>query len=284
MPPARSAARSARSPRRDAAPRRRMRGRPRVLAGGATAIRWDRVSRVALLFVLVVLVYLYAGPAHSYWDTVHQAKQRRSEVAELKRENAKLRARREALRGAERARARGAAAGHGPPGRAAVRARSTCPRARSRARAAGSATRRTTAASLAWVADVLRHRDPPVARGRAAARRGRRARSARPSSASPTPSTASCAGGSAARSRPTSSPTSTTRAPTGRSTSRSASRPARRGRGTSASSPTPPSPATCARPRTTPAAGGSALLRAEARRGPRGLRRRTCAGCSGPAG
>ena len=76
-----------------------MRGRPRVLAGGATAIRWDRVSRAALLFVLLVLVYLYACPAHSYWDTVHQAKQRRSEVAELKRENAKLRARREALRG-----------------------------------------------------------------------------------------------------------------------------------------------------------------------------------------
>ena len=75
-----------------------MRGRPRVLAGGATAIRWDRVSRVALLFVLVVLVYLYAGPAHSYWDTVHQAKQRRAEVAMLKRENAKLRARRAALR------------------------------------------------------------------------------------------------------------------------------------------------------------------------------------------
>ena len=46
-----------------------------------------------------MLVYLYAGPAHSYWDTVHQARQRRSEVAELKRENAKLRARREALRG-----------------------------------------------------------------------------------------------------------------------------------------------------------------------------------------
>jgi cell division protein FtsB len=76
-----------------------MRTRPRVLAGGAAAIRWDRVSRVALLVVLVVLVYLYAGPAHSYWDTVHQAKQRRSEVAMLKRENAKLRARRAALRG-----------------------------------------------------------------------------------------------------------------------------------------------------------------------------------------
>ena len=100
MPPARSAARSDRAPRRDAPPRRRVRGRPRVLAGGAAAIRWDRVSRVALLIVLVVLVYLYAGPAHSYWDTVHQAKQRRHDVAELKRENERLRARRAALRGA----------------------------------------------------------------------------------------------------------------------------------------------------------------------------------------
>jgi cell division protein FtsB len=55
------------------------------------------VSRVALLFVLVVLVYLYAGPARSYWDTVRQAKQRRAEVATLKRENTRLRARRDAL-------------------------------------------------------------------------------------------------------------------------------------------------------------------------------------------
>lgn len=92
-------ARSARAPRRDPAPRRPVRTRPRVLAGGAAAIRWDRVSRVALLFVLVVLVYLYAGPARSYWDTVHEAKLRRAEVAVLKRENARLRARRAALQG-----------------------------------------------------------------------------------------------------------------------------------------------------------------------------------------
>ena len=90
---------SARAPRRDAAPRRPVRGRPRVLAGGAAAIRWDRVSRVALLFVLVVLVYLYAGPARSYWHTVRAAKQRRAEVAVLKRENEHLRARRAALQG-----------------------------------------------------------------------------------------------------------------------------------------------------------------------------------------
>jgi cell division protein FtsB len=76
-----------------------MRGRPRVLSGGAAAIRWDRVSRVALLVVLVVLVYLYAGPARSYWNTIHQARQRRAEVAVLKRENARLRARRAALQG-----------------------------------------------------------------------------------------------------------------------------------------------------------------------------------------
>ena len=107
MPPARSARaprrdsapRRDRASRRDAAPRRAPRGRPRVLSGGAAAIRWDRVSRVALLVVLLVLVYLYAGPARSYWDTMRQAKARRAEVAELKRENARLRARRDALRG-----------------------------------------------------------------------------------------------------------------------------------------------------------------------------------------
>jgi cell division protein FtsB len=69
-----------------------------VLAGGAAAIRWDRVSRVALLLVLVGLVYLYANPARAYWDTLQQAQQRRAEVAALKRENARLRARRDELR------------------------------------------------------------------------------------------------------------------------------------------------------------------------------------------
>jgi cell division protein FtsB len=95
MPPAHSA----RALRRDTAARRRpARGRPRVLAGGAAAIRWDRVSRAALLLVLLVLVFLYAGPARSYWTTVHEAKQRRAEVTMLKRENERLRARRAALR------------------------------------------------------------------------------------------------------------------------------------------------------------------------------------------
>jgi cell division protein FtsB len=91
-------ARSARAPRRGSAPRPR--SRPRVLPGGARGIRWDRVSRVALLVVLVGILGLYVGPARSYWSTVQEAKHRRAEVSHLKRENARLRAKRAALRSA----------------------------------------------------------------------------------------------------------------------------------------------------------------------------------------
>jgi len=89
-------ARSARAPRH--APATRRRSRPRALPGGARGIRWDRVSRVALLVVLLGILGLYIGPARSYWSTVQEAKHRRAEVAQLKRENAKLRAKRAALR------------------------------------------------------------------------------------------------------------------------------------------------------------------------------------------
>jgi cell division protein FtsB len=89
-------ARSARAPRH--APATRPKLRPRALPGGARGIRWDRVSRVALLIVLLGILALYIGPARSYWSTVQEAKHRRAEVAQLKRENAKLRAKRAALR------------------------------------------------------------------------------------------------------------------------------------------------------------------------------------------
>jgi cell division protein FtsB len=100
-------ARSARATHR--APVTRPKGpkpRPRVVGPahsspnlrGARGIRWDRVSRVALLVVLLGMLFLYVGPARSYWSTVQEAKQRRAEVSRLKHENAKLRARRNALR------------------------------------------------------------------------------------------------------------------------------------------------------------------------------------------
>jgi cell division protein FtsB len=70
-----------------------------VVAGaGAHGIRWDRVSRVGLLVVLVGIMGLYIGPAHSYLSTKREAKAKRAEVHRLQSENANLRARRDALR------------------------------------------------------------------------------------------------------------------------------------------------------------------------------------------
>ncbi|HEX7301081.1 MAG TPA: septum formation initiator family protein [Solirubrobacteraceae bacterium] len=53
---------------------------------------------MALLVVLLGILGLYVGPARNYLSTVQEAKQRRGEVAQLKRENERLRARRAALR------------------------------------------------------------------------------------------------------------------------------------------------------------------------------------------
>lgn len=89
---------SARAPRPSSSPSRpRPRAKPRVVAGGARGIRWDRLSRVSLLIVLVVLVLLYIGPARSWWSTRQEAKQRSTHVADLERENQRLRARRAEL-------------------------------------------------------------------------------------------------------------------------------------------------------------------------------------------
>jgi cell division protein FtsB len=46
-------------------------------------IRWDRVGRVALLCVLVVVVGLYIGPARSYWSARGEAKEKREQVQRL---------------------------------------------------------------------------------------------------------------------------------------------------------------------------------------------------------
>jgi cell division protein FtsB len=71
--------------------------RPRVVAGGGRAIRWDRVGRVALLMVLLGVVALYVGPSLNFFHTYREAQSRRGEVRQLQAENAKLRARRKAL-------------------------------------------------------------------------------------------------------------------------------------------------------------------------------------------
>ena len=46
---------------------------------------------------LVGLLYLYIGPARSYWATFHNAKAKKAEIVKLERENARLHARQKAL-------------------------------------------------------------------------------------------------------------------------------------------------------------------------------------------
>jgi cell division protein FtsB len=95
MSPARQSAAHARSrPSTEARPRQR----PRVVAGGGRAIRWDRVGRVALLVVLLGVVGLYVGPSITFLHTYHEANARRGEVNVLQAENKRLRARRTALK------------------------------------------------------------------------------------------------------------------------------------------------------------------------------------------
>jgi cell division protein FtsB len=68
------------------------------MAASHTRIRWDRLGRIALLFVAALVIYLYIGPTRSWVTTYKQSKEREAEVAALKRENEHLTARRDQLR------------------------------------------------------------------------------------------------------------------------------------------------------------------------------------------
>src|SRR3954462_9128852 len=103
MSPARQSAAHARTRpstahRAAAEQQQRQRQRPRAVAGGGRAIRWDRVGRVALLVVLAGVVALYVGPSISFLHTYKEAKAGGGEVPTLQSENARLRARKQALK------------------------------------------------------------------------------------------------------------------------------------------------------------------------------------------
>jgi cell division protein FtsB len=70
--------------------------RARRRPGGAR-VRWDKVGRIGMLIVLCVLVYLYVSPGLRLLSTEHEAGSERSQAATLERQNAQLRARRNAL-------------------------------------------------------------------------------------------------------------------------------------------------------------------------------------------
>ncbi len=77
MPPASSAA------------ARRSAGRPPATALGAAAlrVRWDRVGRVALLVVLLLVALAYVGPARSLLATWRESGAKQAQVRDLEREH-----------------------------------------------------------------------------------------------------------------------------------------------------------------------------------------------------
>jgi cell division protein FtsB len=72
------------------APARRAPSRGRAGKGG---IRWDRVARLSLLFVLLAIMASYVGPAAEYLQSWRLAKETRAEVQELRADNERLRIR-----------------------------------------------------------------------------------------------------------------------------------------------------------------------------------------------
>jgi cell division protein FtsB len=96
MPSARSAT---------AAPRRHARTskRPRRTARPTPLrrIRWDRIGRVGLLVVLIVVAGLYVQQALAYLSVRGQASQQRSIVHGLQRDNATLASQQRSLRSPE---------------------------------------------------------------------------------------------------------------------------------------------------------------------------------------
>jgi cell division protein FtsB len=60
------------------------------MARTAPRVRWDRLGRIALLFVGVLLVALWVNPLRTYIATSHEAGTKRAEVAKLQREHTAL--------------------------------------------------------------------------------------------------------------------------------------------------------------------------------------------------
>jgi cell division protein FtsB len=60
-------------------------------------IRWDRVGRWALIVVFAFVLYLYIGPARTWVSTYSEAKRKRAEVADVRAQNERLRARKAEL-------------------------------------------------------------------------------------------------------------------------------------------------------------------------------------------
>lgn len=78
MPPAGSAA-ARRQPARPVA--------TTALGAAALRVRWDRVGRVALLVLLLLVALAYVGPARSLLSTWHESHAKQAQVQRLQREH-----------------------------------------------------------------------------------------------------------------------------------------------------------------------------------------------------
>jgi cell division protein FtsB len=77
-------------------------GAPQRTAGqgasrAAAAIRWDRVTRVVLMFAAVLIVYLAIGPLIGLFETMQESGQRKEQLQQLEQQNQVLRERKNAL-------------------------------------------------------------------------------------------------------------------------------------------------------------------------------------------
>ena len=66
-------------------------------AGPRARVRWDRLGRVAMLGVLVVLAYLYLSAGAHLLSTWHEARGDSAKVAAMQREHSTLQRQHEAL-------------------------------------------------------------------------------------------------------------------------------------------------------------------------------------------
>ena len=66
--------------------------RPRARPNGG-GVRWDKVSRIALLGTLGVILLLYMSPAKHWFEQSATARDQKRQLHDLTRENTKLRRR-----------------------------------------------------------------------------------------------------------------------------------------------------------------------------------------------
>jgi cell division protein FtsB len=69
-----------------------------VRVGSRGRVRWDRLGRLALLSVLIVILGLYISPAKHWWEQSRTAKAQKQELKRLDDENAGLKRRLRGLR------------------------------------------------------------------------------------------------------------------------------------------------------------------------------------------